>query len=220
MEGVAGRPDLCHLFWKKVEGSANISAVTHATESVMGRLGRDSSGANSDCENISLCTAYSYKSLKTRSQCFQKSFYWTGDLAYGRGLGHHICHVISLAKFSHQKHCLKLSRTKCSFLHISFDLPMLHYSWATHWPAVQHCAAMLASCEEKDFQDISTTKTLSGMWLEEKWLLLQQWWWGSGGGKVVEAVDCTLCCGKKYRDLFLRMKFLCMLQWNIGGVEV
>jgi len=36
------------------EGSANNSAVTFATESVMGRLGRDSSSANSDCENLSL----------------------------------------------------------------------------------------------------------------------------------------------------------------------
>jgi hypothetical protein len=45
---------------------------------------------------------------------------------------------------------------------------MLHYSWAMHRPALQHCAAMLAWCEEKDFLDINTAKSLSGMWLEAK----------------------------------------------------
>lgn len=43
-----------------VEGSANNSAVTFATESVMGKLGWDSSGANSDCENLSLCTTITH----------------------------------------------------------------------------------------------------------------------------------------------------------------
>jgi len=43
-----------------VEGSANNSAMTCATESVMGRPGWDSSGANSNCENLSLCTAITH----------------------------------------------------------------------------------------------------------------------------------------------------------------
>jgi len=46
-------PFIVHI----VEGSANNPAVTCATESVMGRLGWDSSSANSDCENLSLHTA-------------------------------------------------------------------------------------------------------------------------------------------------------------------
>jgi len=45
---------------------------------------------------------------------------------------------------------------------------MLHYCWAMHRPAVQHCAAMLAWCEGKYFPGINITKTLPGVWLEAK----------------------------------------------------
>ena len=113
-------------------------------------------------------------------------------------------------KFSYWK-CWKLSCTKNRFLHISFDLAMLHYCWATHSSTVQHCAAMLAWCERKDFPDINTTKTLSGVWLEAKWLFWQVWWWKSDGGQVVEAAWLHfVCCGKTNVNLVLRVKLLCM----------
>jgi hypothetical protein len=45
--------------------------------------------------------------------CIQKR---AGLMAKGRVLGHHVCHMVSLPKFTHQKHYLKVLQAEFSLL--------------------------------------------------------------------------------------------------------